>query len=158
VLPFLGAADFRRGTRAYAIGFAVCLLCYVALPASIHRPAVPDAGPSAAALAILYRHDPPVNVFPSFHATVAAVLYGLRGRGPWCSLGTGVWALAVCIACVLTKQHYVIDVVAGFLLGAIALRLASHVTKVDAGALRIGFAPPGPGRTPTVLPLRPTAP
>jgi membrane-associated phospholipid phosphatase len=145
VLAWVRAGDFRRIYRAYAIGFAVCLACYAAFPASVHRPSPPGAGLSAWALGVLYRHDPPVNLFPSFHATVAAIIHGLRGRRRWVSRATSLWALGVCAACVLTKQHYVIDVVGGFALGTVALRLAS-----------VDVASPAPGTARRVDPaMRP---
>jgi len=64
--------------------------------------------------------------FPSFHAAVAAILWRLRPASRLGSAGVSAWTVALCAACALTRQHYVLDVLAGLAVGGIA------VTLVDA--------------------------
>lgn len=114
---------FRQAYVAYVVAFTVCVVGYVLLPIAIERPSVPSgAGPSASALAFLYAFDPPRNLFPSFHAAIAAILVRLAYRTRFATLVSG-WFIALCAACVLTRQHYVLDVLAGIAVGSGALRV-----------------------------------
>jgi membrane-associated phospholipid phosphatase len=115
----------RRFAGAVVLAFAACEVGYVLWPITIRRASpLPGAGPSEAALATLYALDPPRNLFPSFHAALAvAVAAVARDSARW-RLPAELWAFAVCLACVLTKQHYVLDVVAGAAVGASAHALA----------------------------------
>lgn len=121
-LFFADDRNFRRGYLAYVVAFVLCVIGFVLFPVSMTRPPIRiEEGLSAAALRVLYAADPPVNIFPSFHAAVAAILYRLRPRRSLVTVGVAMWTLAVCIACVLTRQHYVLDVCAGFVVGLSSL-------------------------------------
>ena len=94
---------------------------YVLLPVTIERPSVGSrANLSGATLAFLYAVDPPRNLFPSFHAAIAAILLRLSAHTQLASAVTA-WLIAICAACLLTRQHYVLDVVAGLAVGAFAV-------------------------------------
>ncbi len=65
------------------------------------------------------RRDP--HAFPSGHAaraTMLAVVVSAILGSPWVAVALGVWALAVAAARVAVGVHYVLDVVAGMLIGA----------------------------------------
>jgi PAP2 superfamily len=121
--------EFRRVSVAIALAFVVCNLCYLAFPVSVERSAVLGSGLSESALRMLYQHDPPWNTFPSFHAAVCAILFGSSFPGGFSRQGMQVWMSAVCLACVLTKQHYMLDILAGLLVGFSAIRLATGLVK-----------------------------
>jgi membrane-associated phospholipid phosphatase len=130
VLFFAGRQTLRRAYVSYLIAFAICLMCYAAFPVAIGRPSLLGTdGLSAALLATLYANDLPVNLLPSLHAAVATVLFRLRPASAAPGALVAVWAAAVCVSCVLTKQHYVADVVAGALLGGAALRAADWALR-----------------------------
>lgn len=125
VLPTLGGrAGVRQGAVAVVIAFILCSIGHVWLPFSIERPFIdPAAGPSAQVLAWFYTFDPPRNLFPSFHAAGAALLVPLQPtRGS--AWAVTVWVIALCASCVLIKQHYLIDVIAGVGVGLVAAALA----------------------------------
>jgi membrane-associated phospholipid phosphatase len=125
----LGERDtFRCAVRAYLLAFVMCVIGYLALPVVIDRP-IGSCGAtvSGAVLERLYRFDPPVNVFPSFHAAIAAVLWRLRPRSGAVSAAVSAWTVALCLACVVTRQHYILDVVAGLVVGGIAIGAADAV-------------------------------
>jgi membrane-associated phospholipid phosphatase len=121
-LFFTDRTTLRRAYLAYLAAFTVCLGSYAAFPVTIERPELPThASPSVALLTIVYANDKPVNLLPSFHAAVASVLLTLRPTSRILGLLTAVWVAAVCASCVLIKQHYVLDVIAGVALGRGAL-------------------------------------
>jgi membrane-associated phospholipid phosphatase len=133
---FAGRTTLRRTYCAYTLAFLACLVGYLVVPVSIVRPTIPDgAGLSLAMLRALYAVDPPVNVFPSFHAAIAAILWRLRPGSRIASVAVSAWTVGLCISCVLTKQHYVLDVMAGFVVGVLA------VGAVDVARLWIASLP-----------------
>jgi membrane-associated phospholipid phosphatase len=123
-------ATFRRAVGAYTLSFMACLAGWFFLPVSIERPIIGEpTGITEAALCALYAADPPVNLFPSFHAAVAAILWRLCPASPFISFTASVWVLVLCGSCVLTKQHYVLDVLAGLGVGASALLVVDSVRR-----------------------------
>jgi hypothetical protein len=121
---FAGRTTLRRTYCAYTLAFLMCLAGYLALPVTIARPNISHAdGLSVAMLRALYDLDPPVNIFPSFHAAVAAILWRLRPASRVGSVAVSAWTIALCMACVLTRQHYVLDVIAGLFVGGTAITL-----------------------------------
>jgi hypothetical protein len=124
--------DFRRIAGAIALAFAVCTLTYVVVPASLERPAVVGRTLSERALLLLYKYDPPWNIFPSFHAALCALLWRPVFGGPFARRVMPVWMSTICVACVLTKQHHLLDIVAGLLVGFVALAVATvAINRLD---------------------------
>ena len=55
-----------------------------------------------------------MNTFPSGHAAGSlAVAFAVIGTLPWTGALLLVLAAAICVACVVGRYHYVVDVVAG---------------------------------------------
>jgi membrane-associated phospholipid phosphatase len=126
VLFFRGdRPEFRRATVAALLAFVLCVLGYLLVPVAIRRPPIAADGVSAGLLDLVYAVDPPVNVFPSFHAALAGVVLGLRAVSPRWRPGLALWMTAICVSCVLTKQHYALDVVAGLAVGLLSDRIAT---------------------------------
>ncbi len=123
ILGIAGRETFRLGWLAYVFALLVCCVGYVLVPIRMSRPVI-DAGQgiSASLLLTVYALDPPINVFPSFHAAVAGVLWLLRPRSRGLSIAVSAWMSAVCFACLLTKQHYLVDVVVGLVVGGMSVK------------------------------------
>ncbi|MDQ2974556.1 MAG: phosphatase PAP2 family protein [Acidobacteriota bacterium] len=115
----------RRTALAYATTISVSLLCFTAFPVTSARlrvaPAILDmTRPSDWAVSILYSIDPPYNLFPSLHLSIALVaafsawkaarLYGTVAFV--CLVFIGV---SVCTV----KQHVVVDALGGVALGTL---------------------------------------
>ena len=135
VVVFADRATFRRAAVAVLLGFLVCAIGWVAVPATMPRPALEgESGASIAMLETVYRMDPPSNLFPSFHATLAAIIARVAAvtATPLSPL-VRAWMIAICASCVATKQHYVLDVLAGVLVGlgswSGTLRLANYLGR-----------------------------
>ena len=127
---FTGRETFRRAYLAYVLAFAVCIASHLLFPVTIERPAVVEAARvSGRLLAALYAADRPINLFPSFHAAVAAILWRLRSVSRFMSQVVSTWTLALCAACVLTKQHYALDVIAGLAVGGIAVAVVDRARR-----------------------------
>jgi PAP2 superfamily protein len=113
---------FRRTIAAYAIVIVASLAVFAAFPVTSERlrasAGTLDAGRlSPWAVGALYRLDPPVNLFPSLHlsiAAIAALSAWTASRGYGATLGTGVVLVAISILTV--KQHVLADAVGALLL------------------------------------------
>jgi membrane-associated phospholipid phosphatase len=55
-----------------------------------------------------------VNTFPSGHAAGSlAVAFAVAGTLPWTGMALLVLAAAICVACIVGRYHYVVDIIAG---------------------------------------------
>lgn len=123
------ARRFRRVATSVTLAFAFCMICYVLLPVSIERPIVLGQTLSERALRFLYLHDPPWNIFPSFHAALCAVLWRSAAGGLPARWAMRIWMAAICGACVLTKQHNLLDIPVGIAVGGGAVTVAGVVLR-----------------------------
>src|SRR5262245_54024379 len=114
------------------------------VPAVMHRPPLDHLqGPSISALRMVYAMDPPANLFPSFHAALATVVLLVPLRSRRLRVAVALWMIGICVSCALTKQHYVLDVVAGVLVGvfvvAVGERIAGRLERLcDPRGERVG--------------------
>lgn len=107
---------------AYLIVTSVAWISWVILPVRMDYPTLACAGLSCEMLRGLYETDGGVNIFPSLHVghslLAASMFWTYRERVPaWVLSLVTFMAVAVSASTVLLKQHYIIDVPAGVLLG-----------------------------------------
>lgn len=140
-LGWMTVPDGRAGRRLFwtlAICAAVTSVAFIAWPTTYPRELYPlPAGTSATLreFADLRDTDSPSNCFPSLHVALA---WGLalnwagwlrRGGSPRAAVLPIVWAVAVSIGTLTTKQHYVVDVPAGLLVGVGAFLVARRAVE-----------------------------
>lgn len=115
------------------LGKTVCLVCFLLLPTTNVRPPVTGSGLWDALMRLLYQIDKPVNLFPSIHCYASWMCYiGLRNapRAPsWTRPGSCLFALAVFLSTLTTKQHVVVDVLSGWLLAEGSYALAGRLME-----------------------------
>ena len=140
VLPVLVIRQdehIRRTVYAYLfIWITAYLFFFVIYPTKAPRPEIVSGdGFAVWALRALYSSDPPYNCFPSLHVAHSFVS-ALACRGVHRRLGgiALVFATLVALSTLFTKQHYVVDVIAGVLLALIASRLFLRPFHPDTGA------------------------
>ena len=109
-----------RFTFADIISRLICAVFFLLLPTTNIRPQVMGDDIFAELMRLLYRLDPPANLFPSIHCLVSWFSYiGIRGKKQiplWYRVFSLLFALAICASTQFTKQHYWIDLVAGIAL------------------------------------------
>jgi len=112
----------RRTVWAYLMVWIAAYVCFFAYPTIAPRPAsVVGEGFVVWGLRFLYSADPPYNCFPSLHVAhsfVSALTCYRTHR----EVGWAAWicALLVAISTLFSKQHYVLDVIAGAVLAYVA--------------------------------------
>lgn len=110
----------KRFLYADLIGKTVCLVCYLFIPTTMARPEISGNDIFSILIRFLYQIDSPDNLFPSIHCFCSWMCYiGMRGDERYSKkyrIFSMVFALAVCVSTVTTKQHVLIDIPAGVLL------------------------------------------
>jgi membrane-associated phospholipid phosphatase len=114
--------QIRRAVLAYLTVWITAYVCFFIYPTQAPRPVeVVGQGFVTWGLRFLYSADPPYNCFPSLHVAhsfVSALACSRVHRGV--GIGGVVCASLVGLSTLFTKQHYVLDVVAGILLASVA--------------------------------------
>jgi len=115
---------FLRTILAYGLAIAASLVVFVALPVTsiglrADRATLDVTRFSPWAVALLYRLDPPVNLFPSLHLSIAALAAlaawkARRAYGAAACVGVALIGVSICTV----KQHFVLDGLGGAALAA----------------------------------------
>lgn len=124
LIPFLSVRDrqfFKLMAYAYTTVMVLCYTIFFVFPVTMDRPALEVVDFSTWALQKFYNNDPPVNCFPSMHVAMAMLasltLYEIsRRQGIFCLALT----LVIGASTVLTKQHYVADVLVAIVIAVLA--------------------------------------
>jgi membrane-associated phospholipid phosphatase len=125
VLPVLvvrQTAHIRRLYVAYLLVWITAYVFFLLFPTVAPRPVnVVGDGFAVWGLRFLYSADPPSNCFPSLHVAHSFVS-ALSCYRVHRSLGVAAvfCALLVGVSTVFSKQHYILDVLAGMLLASVA--------------------------------------
>jgi membrane-associated phospholipid phosphatase len=112
----------RRTVFAYLTVWVTAYVCFLIYPTVAPRPGeVVGEGFAVSGLRFLYSADPPYNCFPSIHVAhsfVSALAVHRTHR----AVGVAATLCAVLVAAstLFSKQHYVLDVVAGTVLAWVA--------------------------------------
>jgi membrane-associated phospholipid phosphatase len=112
----------RRTVLAYLAAWLVAFACFLAWPTAGTRPAaVVGDGFLDWMLRTIYAADAPYNCFPSLHvAQCFLAAFACSRVHAGVGFAGGLWASAVGLSTLFTKQHYVADVAGGALLAGLA--------------------------------------
>jgi hypothetical protein len=113
---------FRRVALAYVVTAAISMSCWIAWPvtSATIRPEIAPLGVAEFhlwGLRLNYALDPPTNLFPSLHLSVATLACLGAGTARRAAGFLLVPVVAIAVAITTVKQHFVADGVAGLLLG-----------------------------------------
>lgn len=143
-------SEFYRFVTTDMMSRIVCGIFFFLLPTTNIRPEVTGDTFADMMLRFLYAIDQPANLFPSIHCLVSWMCYiGIRGnkRVPaWYRGFSCIFALLVVISTQTTKQHYLVDAVAGILIAEILFALNKRIQAYryvqnffDRVHLKLGF-------------------
>ena len=111
----------------------LCLLCFLLLPATISRPEIIGNAPWDKLTRLIYSIDTPDCLFPSLHCLESYICFRgatLSEKLPrWYTFVTGVFAVMVFASTVLVKQHFLVDIIAGIIVGEIGLQISRFWLK-----------------------------
>lgn len=131
----IASLDKKRAFRfcsADVLAKLICLFFFLVLPTTNTRPVLENGGIWNLGMRFLYWIDSPDNLFPSIHCLTSWFCYiGIRGdeRIPkGYRIFSCVFAIAVFVSTLTTKQHVLADVAGGVLLAEGAYWLTGHTS------------------------------
>ncbi|MBL6975263.1 MAG: phosphatase PAP2 family protein [Deltaproteobacteria bacterium] len=134
VLPFFRATkngDLLRLVIGLVVMLAISYTIFLTMPVTFPRPDLPENQSFPVWLMqIVHGQDPPWNCLPSTHCAVALLsalaLYEASPRlGAWGLLT----AFLIALSTVFTKQHYIVDAIAGFALAGLTFWLLKWIWR-----------------------------
>jgi membrane-associated phospholipid phosphatase len=129
VLPFLILTDARQFAWMAASFIAISLissLIHATVPSKIERvEELQVEGMSGWMLGLFQKTCKPYGNFPSMHVGLSVPVVGATflAAGPVAGTLTLVWGVLIALSTLYTKQHYIIDVLAGALGGTLIYAL-----------------------------------
>lgn len=98
----------------------VCMICFMVFPTTNTRPVIAGDSFFEQAMKWLYQIDAADNLFPSIHCLTSWFCFIAVRKNEkipvWYRMGSFLLAVSVCISTLTTKQHVLIDVIAGITL------------------------------------------
>ena len=124
-LPFFVVRQedhIRRTVYAYLMVWITSYVCFLIYPTVAPRPAeVAGGGYLVWGVRFLYGADPPYNCFPSIHVAHSFVsAFAVSRTHRELGIAAGICAVLVAVSTVFTRQHYILDVIAGAALAWVA--------------------------------------
>jgi membrane-associated phospholipid phosphatase len=130
---------FRRTAVAYAIAITVSLFCFAVFPVTSlglrADGAMLDLGRASGwAVATVYSIDPPYNLFPSLHLSIAVLAaFSVWKAARRYGMAVFVTLVFVAVSVCTVKQHVVLDVAGGGALGALVSFFVLRPYRPQAG-------------------------
>jgi membrane-associated phospholipid phosphatase len=154
LMPGLAALliQSRERFRESAIGFVLMNLIafpiYLLYPVRSPRPSLRPDSVTTWLLALEYRLDTPVNCMPSFHVGVAWLFFYVCRTGRRRALDAALLALAlgITVSTLFVKQHWAVDLPAGWLLAFVSLLAARALVTYARASGDAARATPRAGR------------
>ncbi len=113
--------EFEAYTVSILFATLVSYLAYLIFPTFVIRPHISSTDVFSKALVIIYQTDKAYNAAPSGHTFYSVLSFAYLSR--WKPKYKPIWILATLLilaSALLTKQHYVLDIVCGLALGILA--------------------------------------
>jgi len=115
---------------ADTIAKLLCLVFFIVLPTRIVRPPLEGEGFFVWVTNFFYSIDEPINLFPSIHCLESYMCFRTammlpKKNIPYIAL-QGVFAILVFLSTIFIKQHFIVDIFAGMLVGEIGIFLSGH--------------------------------
>lgn len=125
-----GREKWFRFATADMLSRVICGIFFVIMPTTNCRPEVTGTGFTTMLVQFIYKMDAPTNLFPSIHCLVSWFCFvGIRKSHKipfWYKAFSCVFALMICASTQFTKQHYLIDLVAGIAIAELCYALTTH--------------------------------
>ena len=125
---------FIIAALAISLDFVLSYLFFLFYQTQVERPVVLGSDVSSSILRWIYSTDKPFNAFPSLHTSLSTLLVLLWGKaGSRIQPIIALWAAFIIASTLLTKQHYIADV-----LGGVAIALVSYYGAIKLGNFAVG--------------------
>ncbi len=120
-------AIYYRTLLSFCVGMLVCYVIYFFFQTTVPRPELASEGMLTTIVQYVYGADQPFNCFPSIHVLSSYLMVlGIRHSKMWTikkDIIVSTFAYSIILSTLFVKQHVVLDVVAGILLGSLLFKL-----------------------------------
>lgn len=120
-------AIYYRTLLSFCVGMLVCYIIYFFFQTTVPRPELMGNGILTSMVKYVYGADQPFNCFPSIHVLSSyLMILGIRHSKLWTikkDMIVSTIAYSIILSTLFVKQHVVLDVVAGVLLGSLLFKL-----------------------------------
>lgn len=129
IQPFIILAEARQFywmLASFGSITAIATLVHAIVPSKIERNETPDThGLSGKLIHLFQQTCKPHGNFPSMHVALSVPVVGANflAVGPVAGSIALVWAISIALSTLFTKQHYILDVLAGLAGGALIYTL-----------------------------------
>jgi membrane-associated phospholipid phosphatase len=113
----------RRLLRATGLALLIAYTTYLVFPVHFERPLLQVSSLHTWLLSLEYK-DKPYNHFPSLHVTLSWLAVHASQASRRSNVALAVLATGISVSTIFVKQHYIVDVVYGFVLAWAAWRLS----------------------------------
>lgn len=112
-------------SMAHLTSYLIAVAIFTNFQSMVSRPPVLGSDVFSQMLSWLYSVDAPYNAFPSLHVAMAVVVtaYFAVVKSRYFT-AVAVFSVVVIASTVLLKQHYLVDIVGGLVLGGLSSRLS----------------------------------
>lgn len=119
--------DTERAFRFMSADFfakLVCLMCFLVFPTTNIRPVIEGNSIWEELMRTLYHMDAADNLFPSIHCLTSVFCFiavrGNKNVAKWYKTTSFLLAAGICVSTLTTRQHVLIDVIAGVALSEVS--------------------------------------
>ncbi|WP_339237613.1 phosphatase PAP2 family protein [Paenibacillus sp. FSL R5-0517] len=124
-LAFKEKRTYFQTLIALCSGLVISYLFFALFQTAIERPNIRcEKGILFTMVDYIYRNDQPYNCFPSIHVLTSYLILrgtGVFGRAIWAM--TSTFSILIIVSTVLVKQHVIVDIAGGILVGELCFRL-----------------------------------
>ena len=117
-----------RAISAEIIAKFICLAIFLILPTTMARPEIVGNDIFSKLTGLIYSADTPTNLFPSIHCLESWIIFrtsfGLKRVGRWITPVYAVFALLVFLTVLFIRQHLILDIPAGIMVGELSLYIS----------------------------------
>jgi membrane-associated phospholipid phosphatase len=122
-LLYLDEARMRALAKAFALVTLIAGLCFLLVPAHLAHPRPAYVAGYNAVYSMLYQADLPHNTVPSLHIAYSTLIVLAIGGMPGArrpgrtAVVLYAWLVLMCASVLLVRQHHLLDVASGLVLG-----------------------------------------
>ena len=116
---FMDGQKIHQFAKTVGLSILIAGIIFFLFPTTceLERPA--GNYPFSAAFRALHGYDKPHNLFPSLHITLSTIFVLMmweKRANPWFKAVLVAWLFLICLSVLFTHQHYVPDILGGFVL------------------------------------------
>ncbi|KPU27824.1 hypothetical protein TR13x_00195 [Caloranaerobacter sp. TR13] len=122
---------FVTHSIAVILGQTISLIIFLLYPTYVIRPEVVGNDIFSKLIILIYTNDNPVNAFPSIHVLQSVLTHmailNIKDIKKSTKIFSYIFSTMVILSTITIKQHYVIDVVGGYLLATICAKFVYEI-------------------------------